>query len=129
MSLEIGSVEIPIVYEILPSEEAEVDEISTHNIDNVVVKHESELPTLSISGYLNEHLHSSNDSLETQHNSVKSLRTNDVVDNSIDYKEWKGHLLIQNIDVTKSGSVRIVDEVDITAKYFPWPAFYPGDEP
>jgi hypothetical protein len=128
--LEIGSVEIPILAGINPVEESEVDEIrGTYNERNVAVKHETEATTLIINGFLNEEMHSSSLSINEQKNELRSLQKNELVDNDINYNEWKGHLIIESIEFIDDSDSRIITEVTIDSKYHPWPKFCPENEP
>lgn len=127
--IEIGNVEIPIVSGINPSAEASVDEIEPINTQTVAVKHEKDVTELLITGYLNQSTHSQSKTINEQKKDVKSLRRNTVEENTIDYKDWKGHLSIENIDMTDDSDSKIINEVEITAKYHPWPQFYADDEP
>lgn len=127
--LEIGNVELPIVSGINPAPDTSVDEIQPTNTDTVAVKHEKEPLLLVISGFLNQEVHSSSKSIGEQKNAIRALKENTTVENSIDYKDWKGHLLIEDIDFTDNSDSRIINEVQIDARYHPWPKFYPENEP
>lgn len=125
----IGNSEIPIVSNIDSSASGEFDEIQPTNTKTILENHEAEMLSLTIEGFVNEELHSSSLSLEEQKDNIRSLKTNEVVENGFNYKDWKGHLLVETIDFTDTSDSRIVNEVKIDVKYFPWPQFYPGDEP
>lgn len=125
----IGNSEIPIVSNIDSSASGEFDEIQPTNTKTILENHESEMLSLTIEGFVNEELHSSSLSLEEQKDNIRSLKSNEVVENAFNYKDWKGHLLVETIDFTDTSDSRIINEVEIDAKYFPWPQFYPGDEP
>jgi hypothetical protein len=127
--IEIGNVEIPIVSGINIAPDALVDEIEPTNTDTVAVKHEKEPLLLVISGFLNEEVHSSSKPIEEQKNEIRSLKHNSIVENTINFDEWKGHLLIEDIDFTDNSDSRIINEVEIDARYHPWPKFYPENEP
>jgi hypothetical protein len=127
--IEIGNVEIPIVSGINIAPDALVDEIEPTNTDTVAVKHEKEPLLLVISGFLNEEVHSSSKTIEEQKNEIRSLKDNSVIENTINFNEWKGHLLIEDIDFTDNSDSRIINEVEIDARYHPWPKFYPENEP
>lgn len=132
--VEIGNVEIPIVFSVEEDTEAEVDEIAPlpakdQFVDRVGVKHEAGVIRLEISGYLNVEVHSSNLTLSEQKDEVRKLRGNGVSDNSFEYLDYKGYLLIENVDLTDDSDSRIVNEVVIEATYYPWPKFYSGSEP
>ena len=130
----IGDVELPIVSEITPLVDAEVDEIRPLKsyddpIDNVPVKHENTILELTISGFINSETHNQHFSLDEQKKKLKSLRKNDKFDNDIDYKRYKGYLLVEDVNFTDDGSSRIVNSVEIVGRYFPWPKYYPESEP
>lgn len=132
--MDIGNVELPIVSDIVDSSEAKVDEIKANpakgdTIDSVPVKHEESVESITILGFINQELHSSQLSLDQQKKEIKSLREKGKLDNTINYKSYKGHLLVDKVDVLDDGASRIVDEVEIESRYFPWPKYYPGDEP
>lgn len=130
----IGDVELPIVSEITPLVDAEVDEIRPLKsydvpIDNVPVKHENVVLELTISGFVNSETHNQHLSIGDQKKELKSLRGNSKFDNDIDYKRYKGYLLIEDVNFTDDGGSRIVNSVEIVARYFPWPKYYPEGEP
>ena len=121
--MKIGEIEIPIVSDIIPSKEAEATEIKS-DIENVVVKHHSKVQTIVFIGFLNEEVHSENKTIEEQKIDIKKLRTNSVEENSINYKDLKGHLLVEEVDLNDNSDSKIVKEVEITTRYFPWPKYY-----
>ena len=126
----IGDVEIPIVSEITPLVDAEVDEIRPLKsyddpIDNVPVKHENTVLELTISGFVNSETHNQHLSLDEQKQELKLLRKRDKFENDINYKNYKGHLLVLGVDFVDNGENRIVNEVEVEARYFPWPKYYP----
>jgi len=130
----IGDVELPIVSEITPSIEADVDEIKSlgrfgFTIDSVPVKHENLAMELTISGFVNSETHNQHLSIEQQKKELKKLRRRNKMDNSINYKQYKGYLLVEEVNFVDDGSNRIVNAVEIVARYFPWPKYYLGDEP
>jgi len=130
----IGDVEIPIVSEITPSIEADVDEIKSlsgfgFTIDSVPVKHENSAMELTISGFVNSETHNQHLSIEEQKKELKKLRRRKKMDNFIDYKQYKGYLLIEEVNFVDDGSNRIVNAVEIVARYFPWPKYYLRDQP
>jgi hypothetical protein len=129
--MDIGSVELAVVSEIEQRENADVDELKDafKIIDSTAVKHESGVDRIFIRGFVNEEVHSSNLSLEKQKENLKRLRTNSPSDNSIDYKDYKGYLLIDTVDFTENADSRIVDDVEIIARYFPWPKYFENSEP
>lgn len=128
--MKIGEVEIPIVSQINPENNAEVDEInSISGIENVVVKHEASPETITISAFLNEEVHSSSLTIEEQRKNVENLAKNETIDNSFNYKDYKGHLFIEDIDFEQNGDSKIIERFEITARYFPWPKYYPENEP
>ena len=125
----IGNVELPIVSEITPLVDAEVDEIRplksySDAIDNVPVKHENAVLELTISGFINSETHNQHLPLQEQKKKLKSLRKNDKFDNDIDYKRYKGYLLVEDVNFTDDGGSRIVNSVEIVGRYFPWPKYY-----
>ena len=130
----IGDVEIPIVGEIIETQAADVDEISplpqyNNEIDHVGVKHEPSVTTITFTVYLNKLIHSQEYTLSQQKQEVKSLRRSNVEQNPIDYLFYKGHLVIQNVDLTDNADSVIINEAEIEARYLPWPKFYPESEP
>lgn len=127
--VKIGNIELPIVAGVNPIEESEVSEIQPSNTQTVAVKHEPERTTIIITGFLNQELHSSSLTIGEQKSQIKSLAQNKTLDNSINYRDWKGHLLIENVDFDDNSDSRIINEVEIEAKYHPWPQFYPENEP
>lgn len=128
--LDIGGIEIPIVSEFETEEESSVSEIdSISSIDNIAVKHESALSSVSISGFLNQEVHSDQNSIEKQKSDLKRLRKRDVSENPINFQSYKGHLFIESIDFNESSNSVIVEEVTIEGRFYPWPKFFPENEP
>lgn len=130
----IGDIEIPIVFEMERSEASPVNEIYPRNsfgneVDNVLVEHESDVQDVTIIGVVNQELHSSNLSLDEQKKDINSLRGTQKLDNSFKYLDLKGYLLIESVNFTDNFDSDIVNEVEISAKYFPWPQYYPESEP
>lgn len=130
----IGDVEIPIVGDISDSQESEVDEIKgnnsyKYNIDSVAVKHESSVPTVTIFGFVNQKLHNQHLSIEEQKKELKKLRERGRIQNPINFKGYYGYLLIEEVDFTDNANSKIVNEVEITARYFPWPKYHTLWEP
>ena len=132
--VDIGNFELPIVYDVEELDSASVDEVPTlpprsKDLENVAIKHESGMKTIVIYGFLNPHLHSSNKSLSDQKEDIRDLRKTDVSQNSINYKHYKGHLLIEEVNVVENSESKIISDVEIRATYFPWPKFYRNSEP
>lgn len=127
----IGDVELPIVSDIEEQEQAEVSEIKDgfKHIDSVTVQHKPSIQTIIISGFVNEELYSSNKTISEQKSDIKSLRQLNIEDNTIDYRDYKGHLLIENINFGDNPDSKIINDVEIEARYFPWPKYYPENEP
>ncbi len=130
----IGDVELPIISEIIPSKEADVDEIKAFPsfdfaIDSIPVKHENLVMELTISGFVNSETHNQHLPIEEQKKELKNLRRREKKDNPINYKQYKGYLLVEEVNFVDDGDSRIVNNVEIIARYFPWPKYYLGDEP
>lgn len=126
--IQVGDIELPIIATVEDEEEAEATEIKSE-LDSVTVKHEPSVKTLGISGYLNQELHSNNLKLDEQKERLNLLRDRDVLDNSFVYYSYKGYLLVEEVNFSQNSDSRIVDEFEIVARYFPWPKYYPEDEP
>jgi len=125
----IGDIEIPIVFSVEKSKFNEVDEIASFNsynnsVDRVAVKHDSAIKTLVFNCYLNEAIHSTGLSLKKQRQEIKKLCQRNAEENRIDEMGYSGHLLVKNVDLRENGDNSIVNEVEITADYFPWPKYY-----
>lgn len=129
--MNIGNIELPIVSDIETRDEADVTEIKDgfKNIDSTAVKHKPKVETLVISGFLNEEIHSNNISISEQKRKIKELRKKKAIENSINYKDYKGHLLSDSVNFTDNSGSKIINEVEIEARYFPWPKYYSEDEP
>jgi uncharacterized protein YacL (UPF0231 family) len=132
--MKIGDVELPIVSEITPFIEAEVDEIKplkshSDSIDSVPVKHENSVEEITIGGFVNSEVHSQHLSLDEQKEDLKKLRRNSKFDNSFTYSDYNGYLLVEEVDFDDNSDSRIVHEVEIECRYFPWPKYYSGDRP
>lgn len=130
----IGDVELPIVSDISEETEAEVEEIKPlkskgEEMGSVPVKHEASVKTITILGFVNYETHSQHYSLKEQKEDIKRLRNREKTDNSFNYKKYKGYLLVESVDFLDDGNSRIVNEVEIVARYFPWPKYYPESEP
>jgi hypothetical protein len=126
--MKIGSVELPIVSNIDEQEQADVSEIKSE-IDSVAVKHDSEVRDLIISGFLNEEAHSNSLTVDQQKDEIKSLRLKEKKDNDISFRSFKGYLLVQSVNVDENTDSKIIKEIELECRYFPWPKYYPGDEP
>lgn len=126
--MNIGNVELAIINSVDESIESELDEIKSE-IDSVAVKHEASVPTLTISGFINQEVHSGSLSLKEQENRIRGLRTNTKDQNSIDYREFKGYLLVEEVNFIDENNSRIVKEFEVIARYFPWPKYFAGSEP
>ena len=132
--IEIGDITIPIVFAIDTLDTRPVDEISSLNsydstIDQTAVLHDASPTTISIGGYLNKELHPDEIEIGEQKKELKLLRSRKILDNPINYKQYKGYLLVEEVDFLDNADSSIVDEAVITCRYFPWPKFYPDDEP
>jgi len=124
----IGDIELPIVNNIEKGGDSDFTEI-TSNVKNVGVKHEKNVEQVSIVGYLNQETHSNSLSLGEQKDQLKSLKNKHKSENSINYRKFKGHLLVEEVNVVEDGSSRIVKEAEIIARYFPWPKYFPDNQP
>lgn len=129
--MKIGTLELPIVSDVEPQDQANVTEVKDafKHIDSTPVKHESTVDTIIITGFINEKVHSEQLSLSEQKKKLKSLRKSDIVENTINYRGFKGHLLIEDVSFSDSTDSRIINDVEITGRYFPWPKYYPESEP
>jgi hypothetical protein len=127
--MKIGDVELPIVTLVEEGETAEIDEIKDpyKKYDVVPVKHEPEVNTLTITGFVNQKTHSDGLTLSEQKEELKTLRTNGVLDNSINYKDFYGFLLVDTVNLDDNPDSRIVHEVEIESRYFPWPKYNRGE--
>lgn len=126
--MKIGSVELPIVSNIDEQEQADVSEIKSQ-VDSIAVKHESQVRDLIISGFLNEETHSNGLTVNEQKDEIKSLRLKRKKNNSINFKNFKGYLLVENVAVDENTDSKIIKEIELECRYFPWPKYYSGDEP
>jgi len=126
--MKIGSVELPIVSNIDEQEQADVSEIKSE-IDSVAVKHNSEVRDLIISGFLNKEVHSSSLSIDEQKDEIKSLRLKEKKDNSINFRKYKGYLLVENVNVDENTDSKVIKEIELECRYFTWPKYYLSDEP
>jgi len=126
--MKIGDVELPIVSNIDERKEADVDEIKSY-VDSITVKHDPKVRDLIISGFLNKNLHSENLDIDEQKAQLKSIRLKNKMDNTIDFKDFKGHLLIENINIDENSDSRILKNFELECRYFPWPKYFPSDEP
>jgi len=126
--MKIGTVELPIVSNIDEQEQSDVTEIKSE-LDSIAVKHTPEVETLIISGFLNQEAHSTSKTINQQKSDLKSLRKKEKLENDINYKEYKGYLLIENISIDENTDSKIIKEIEIEARYFPWPKYYSGPFP
>lgn len=126
--MKVGDVELPIVFNIDELQEAEVSEIKSE-LDSVAVKHQPKVRDLIISGFINQEAHSQSKTINEQKDEIKSLRLKRKKDNSINYKQYKGFLLVENVNFDENTDSKIVKEIEIESRYFPWPKYFPGDEP
>jgi hypothetical protein len=120
----IGDVEIPIVTGIIEMDQTTVDEIKNNDVDNVVVQHEPDMTMLTISGFLNKEVHSSQNSLDGQRKEFKQLRETEFESNTFDYNVYDGLLMIESAQVIENSlDSAILEEVEIEAWYFPYPKY------
>lgn len=131
--IEIGDITIPIVASVDDDREREVDEFASlpsasTDVDNTAVSHEPSVRTVRFNGFLVESLHPDNLSLEEQKERVKTLRTNDATANGFQYRDYKGHLMVESVDLVDNSDSRIVHEVGVEGRYLPWPKFYPESD-
>lgn len=120
----IGDIEIPIVTGIIEMDQTTVDEIKNNDVDNVVVQHEPDMTMLTISGFLNEEVHSSQKSLDGQRKDLKQLRETKFESNTFDYNVYDGLLMIESAQVIENSlDSAILEEVEIEAWYFPYPKY------
>jgi len=120
----IGDVEIPIVTGIIEMDQTTVDEIKNNDVDNVVVQHEPDMTMLTISGFLNEEVHSSGKTLDEQRKNLKQLREAEFESNTFDYNVYDGFLMIESAQVIENSlDSAILEEVEIEAWYFPYPKY------
>lgn len=123
-TMNIGDVEIPIVTAIIEMDQTTVDEIKNNDVDNVVVQHEPDMTMLTISGFLNEEVHSSQKSLDGQRKDLKQLREAEFESNTFDYNVYDGLLMIESAQVIENSlDSAILEEVEIEAWYFPYPKY------
>lgn len=129
--MNIGNVELPIISEIEELSTADVDEIKDgfKYIDVTAVKHSPSVERLLITGFVNQEAHSNNLTLEEQKEDLKKLRTTDVTDNSINYKDYLGYLLVRDVSFNDNSESKITNEVIIETRYFPWPKYYTDNKP
>jgi len=126
--MKIGTVELPIVSNIDEQEQADVSEIKSE-LDSIAVKHESEVRDLIISGFLNQEAHSNSLTIDQQKDEIKSLRLKQKKDNDIEFRNFKGYLLVQSVNVDENTDSKIIKEIELECRYFPWPKYYSSDEP
>lgn len=123
-TMNIGDVEIPIVTAIIEMDQTTVDEIKNNDVDNVVVQHEPDMTMLTISGFLNREVHSTQKSLSEQREQIKNLRDRDFEANTFDYNVYDGLLMIETAQVIENSlDSAILEEVEIEAWYFPYPKY------
>jgi len=126
--MKIGTVELPIVSNIDEQEQSDVSEIKSV-LDSVTIKHESQVRDLIISGFLSKEAHSNSLTIDQQKDEIKSLRLKQKKDNDIDFRNFKGYLLVQSVNVDENTDSKIIKEIELECRYFPWPKYYSGDEP
>jgi len=119
--MEIGDVKIPIVSFISLSREREIEEIKDpfKQLDVVPVSHETKMTRVNITGFLNSDVHPDDLSIDEQKRKLKRLRSIDFLNNSIDYKDLKGYLLIEDVNFVEDGEIKIAREFEIDSVYFP----------
>lgn len=131
--IEIGNTIVPIVSNVNDDEQADVEEFAnlsstSTDVDNTAVQHEPSVKTIRFDGFLNAEVHPNGLSLAEQKEAVKSLRKNDVTENGFQYRDYRGHLMVESVDLTDNSDSRIVHEVSIEGRYFPYPKFYPESD-
>lgn len=126
--IEIGNVELPIVTSVEELDESEVTEIKSY-LDSIPVKHKSSVRTISILGFVNEEIHSENLTLSEQKKELKTLRDKQKLDNPFVYHQYRGYLLVEEVEFNDNSDSRIVNEFEIVARYFPWPKYHSENKP
>lgn len=110
----IGTVEIPAILNVERGNSSPWTEINlVDKDDNVVLKEERQAEEISINFALIKSLHSSNKDVEKQRQDVKSLIDNDPQDNSIDYMDVSGDLVIESINIPESSDLSTYREGSI----------------
>lgn len=129
--MNIGNVELPIVSEVEEQEGAEVDEVKDafKSIGSTGVKHQTDVKSLIITGFVNQELHTNSLSIEEQKRKIKRLQYNFKLENNFVYGDYKGYLLVDSVDLSDTTESKIINEVEIESRYFPWPKYYPENEP
>lgn len=130
MRVNIGNTELPILSQVEENREGNVEEIKDafKHLDSVAVQHQPDVDLITYSGFLNQEMHSGDKSLAEQKEDFKALRTSDVTDNDINFLDYKGYLLIDDVNFTDNANSAIINEVEVVAYYFPWPKYY-SDQP
>jgi hypothetical protein len=116
----IGSVEITSILNIERGNSSPWSEINLVDKDeNLIYKEAREAESISIDVALIEHLHSQGKNVEQQRQDLKSLIKNSPSDNSIDYKDVSGDLVIESVDVPESSDLPTYREGSISGFLIP----------
>jgi len=102
----IGSTEITAILNIERGNSSPWSELNlVDKEENLVYKQAKEAESISIDVALVEHLHSQGKSVEDQRQDLKELINNSPSNNSIDYKDVSGNLVIESVDIPESSDL------------------------
>jgi hypothetical protein len=111
----IGNVEITSILNIERGSNSPWSEINLVDKDeNLMYKEAREAESISIEVALVEQLHSQGKNVEKQRQDLKSLIDNSPSDNSIDYKDVSGDLVIESVDIPESSDLSTYREGSIS---------------
>lgn len=107
----IGTIEIPVINNIERSKGSEWEEINLVDKDsNIVFSGERSVESITINFTLVESLHSENKNVELQRQDVKGLADTDYQNNSINYKDVSGNLVVESVDIPESSDIQGIRE-------------------
>jgi hypothetical protein len=106
------------------SENYQIDEDT-----NIVLTEVDEGEEIQLSFTLVKNAHPENESVEDQRDNLKSLVSNDAVENPFKFADKEGHLSVETVDIPESGDVSNLRRGEIQSTFLPWPKHFPDNKP
>lgn len=122
MTSYIAETEIPVIESVTLSQAVEVEELDWIDVsDNLIFTGPPQPSEIEINFTLIKSLHTETIPVEEQRLRVKSLKENNISDNSFAYQGLSGYLAIESIDIPENSDEDTLRRGTISGVYFPWP--------
>lgn len=126
MTEYIGDIPISSVQNIQISKSKESSEFDlVDGNSNIILEGSEEAEQIQIDFTLLKETHPEELDIENQRSELKSLISNNVIDNSFEYEGKEYFLSIGNVSIPEDSNLQLVREGTITAQAMPWPKNYP----